>query len=137
MIINNIEIEKIVSLFNNSKIVYFRDLIPSMLSKDLAVVYAIFDSNTHEVLYVGRTKKLRRRLYNNHLHGNGATARLKKYIVDDNIKFPNIINYSDAKKWIKENCYFKYMAVDDSRLRGHIEGLLSYVLNVYYIQDEH
>ncbi|GEM_PF-1851756 len=69
---------------------YFKTLQPSILAEDMAVVYVIFDKSTDEALYVGRTKKLRRRLYTNHLQGNKSTARLKKYIVEDNQNFPEI-----------------------------------------------
>ncbi|NRY61506.1 GIY-YIG nuclease family protein [Clostridium beijerinckii] len=116
---------------------YFEDLVPSKLEEDLAVVYAIVDKNTLETLYVGRTKKLRRRLYTNHLQGNKSTARLKKYIVEDEINYPNINTYDDAKQWIKNNCYFQYINIEDSRERGHVEGLLGFLLDSRYIEDEH
>lgn len=67
---------------------YFKTLQPSMLAEDMAVVYVIFDKSTNEAPYVGRTRKLRRRLYTNHLQSNKSTARLKKYIVEDKSEFP-------------------------------------------------
>ena len=130
-------IEQTFKSFIQNEKVYFSNIVPGKLPERLPAVYAIFDNNTQETLYVGRTKDLRRRLYTNHLMGNKSTARLKKYIVEDNIKFPNISNYQEAKNWIKENCYFKYMEITDSKERGHIEGLLGFVLNSYYIEDEH
>ncbi len=141
----SISVEKVVienikqafETFMNNKNVYFENIVPSMLPERLPAVYSIFDKNTHESLYVGRTKDLRRRLYTNHLMGNKSTARLKKYIVEDDLKFPKITTYEEAKQWIKRNCYFKYMEVKDSKDRGHIEGLLGFVLNSYYIEDEH
>lgn len=116
---------------------YFKTLQPSMLAEDMAVVYAIFDKSTDEALYVGRTKKLRRRLYTNHLQGNKSTARLKKYIVEDNHNFPEIDDYEKAKVWIKNNCYFQYVTVQHSRERGHVEGLLGYLLDSRYMEEEH
>lgn len=116
---------------------YFKTLQPSMLVEDMAVVYAIFDKFTDEALYVGRTRKLRRRLYTNHLQGNKSTARLKKYIVEDNQNLPEINDYDKAKAWLKENCYFKYVEVRDSRERGHVEGLLGFLLDSRYIEEEH
>ena len=59
---------------------YFRDMTPSDIPESTAGVYAIFECNTEEVLYVGRTKDLRRRLYYNHLQGPKTNARLKKYL---------------------------------------------------------
>ncbi|RQN12497.1 hypothetical protein EHW71_02455 [Clostridium butyricum] len=131
------EVLEIMDRYKESPVIYFKNLTPSMLEEDLKVVYAISNKNTDSVLYVGRTKKLRRRLYTNHLQGNKSTARLKKYLVEDNDNFPNITDYNEAKLWIKENCYFKYIQVNDSRERGHIEGLLGYMLDSLYIEEEH
>lgn len=123
-------------LLENNKY-YFKTLRPSMLVEDMAVVYAIFNKSTDEALYVGRTRKLRRRLYTNHLQGNKSTARLKKYLVEDNQNFSEIDDYKKAKEWIKDNCYFQYVEVGDSTERGHVEGLLGYLLNSRYIEEEH
>lgn len=78
----------------------FDQLKPSMLPKDEAGVYVIFLKETGETLYVGRTKKLRRRLYTNHLMGSEANARLKKYLKDDK-RLPYIRNLGEAKTFIK------------------------------------
>lgn len=121
----------------NSRRFYFNSLVPSDLPEDTAGVYVIYDSTTGEALYVGRTKKLRRRLYTNHLQGNKSTARLKKYIVEDTENFPQINSYDSAKQWIKDNCFFQYIEVDDSRERGHIEGLIGFFLDSRYIEEEH
>lgn len=107
------------------------------MEEDLAVVYTIADNNTLEILYVGRTKRLRRRLYNNHLQGNKSTARLKKYIVEDKTNYPDINTYDDAKQWIKDNCYFQYINIEDSRERGHVEWLLGFLLDSRYMEDKH
>ena len=123
-------------LLENNKY-YFKTLRPSMLVEDMAVVYAIFNKSTDEALYVGRTRKLRRRLYTNHLQGNKSTARLKKYLVEDNQNFSGIDDYKKAKEWIKDNCYFQYVEVRNSTERGHVEGLLGYLLNSRYIDEEH
>ena len=82
---------------------------------------------------MGRTKKLRRRLYTYHLQGNKSTARLKKYIVEDMENFPQINSYDSAKQWIKDNCFFQYIVVEESRERGHIEGSFGFFLDSRYI----
>lgn len=130
-------IKNIVESLEAKECVYFENLHEDTLVEGLPVVYVIFNKNNYEALYVGRTTDLRGRLYTNHLMGNKSTARLKKYIVEDNINFSNIKKYSEAKKWIKENCCFKYIEVKDSNDRGHIEGLLGFVLNSRYIESEH
>jgi len=107
-----------------------------MLEDILPVVYAIFNKDTNETLYVGRTKNLRRRLYTNHLMGPQTNARLKKYLVEDSNE-PTIKTMGDAKTYLKEHCYFQYIPESDTRIRGQIEGLLSYVLDVRYMHEEH
>lgn len=115
---------------------YFNELKPSQLEKELAVIYSITNYKTNVVLYVGKTTKLRRRLYTNHLMGSLANARLKKYLIDD-LKLPHITNIEEAKQYIKDNCYFQYIAEPDTRRRGQLEGLFSYLLDVKYVDKEH
>lgn len=127
---------KIIEQLLESTPLYFRDLTPSDLPEKMPGVYAIFDKDQNEVLYVGRTKNLRRRLYTNHLHGPKANARLKKYLVEDPLQ--TTINDMDAaKQYLKDYCYVKYLIEEDTLRRGRIEGLLSYLLNVRYIHEEH
>ena len=119
-----------------SKSYDFATLRPSDLEEKLPVVYAIFDKSDGSCLYVGRTKDLRRRLYTNHLMGPVTNARLKKYLIGDD-DFPDINSLADAKKFLISRCCFKYLAVPDVRARGQLEGLLSYLLDVRYIHEEH
>ena len=44
---------------------------------------------------------------------------------------------ADAKQYLKDHCFVKYIVEPDTVQRGRIEGLLSYVLNVRYIHEEH
>ena len=131
------EAREIADRLLQEKSLYFRDLTPSDIPENVAGVYAIFDAdNPNEALYVGRTKNLRRRLYTNHLHGPWANARLKKYLVEDPEQ-TEIHNMDEAKQHLKEHCYVKYIIEDDTVRRGRIEGLLSYLLKVRYIHEEH
>lgn len=109
---------------------------PSLLPKDEAGVYVIFLKETGETLYVGRTKKLRRRLYTNHLMGSEANARLKKYLKDDE-RLPYIRNLGEAKTFIKEHCAFRYLVEPDVVKRGRLEGLFAFLTSVRYIDEEH
>lgn len=108
---------------------------PSDIPEDIAGVYAIFDDSTLETLYVGRTKNLRRRLYT-HVQGTKASARLKKYLAEDEAQ-DEIADMEDAKDYLKKNCYAKYIIENDTLRRGKIEGLLSYLLDVRYMHEEH
>ena len=111
------------------------NLVNILKEHDYDVVF-ITNFHTNEVLYVGKTTKLRRRLYTNHLMGNLATARLKKYLIDD-IRITDVSDLSSAKQYIKDNCYFQYVVEPDMRKRGQLEGLFSYLLNVRYVDKEH
>ena len=127
--------QEIVEELFNSKQYDFDGLKRSDLQEDYPVVYAIFDKVDGSCLYVGRTKKLRQRLYTNHLMGRENSARLKKYLIEDQDK--NLKDISAAKTYLKDHCYFQYLYVEDTRLRGQIEGLLSFLLDVKYIEEEH
>ena len=127
---------KIADRLLSSEKIDFNGLTPSRLEDKLPVVYAITDRSNGKVLYVGRTKNLRRRLYNNHLMGPETNARLKKYLVED-LERPDIPDMNAAKQYLIDCCYFQYTPVADMRTRGQIEGLLSYLLDVQYIHEEH
>lgn len=114
----------------------FDGLVPSMLENKLPVIYAIFDKTDNSTLYVGRTKNLRQRLYNNHLMGPVNNARLKKYLADDP-KRVDIPDMEAAKQYLIDHCCFQYIPEYDVRSRGQIEGLLSYLLDVRYMHEEH
>ena len=130
-----IEAKNVAENLLQSKKFSFCGLTPSML-ENVPGVYAIFDHNKGVTLYVGRTKNIRRRLYTNHLMGPSTNARLKKYLAEDP-KRPDIPDMAAAKKYLLDHCEFQYIRVDDMTLRGQVEGLLSYLLDVTYIHDEH
>jgi hypothetical protein len=130
-----IEAKYVAEKLLQSKRLSFQGLTPSML-ESVPGVYAIFDRDRDVTLYVGRTKNIRRRLYTNHLMGPGTNARLKKYLMEDPER-PDIPDMAAAKKYLLDHCEFQYLRVDDMILRGQIEGLLSYLLNVTYIHEEH
>ena len=127
---------KIADRLLSSEKIDFNGLTLSRLEDKLPVVYAITDRSNGKVLYVGRTKNLRRRLYTNHLMGPETNARLKKYLVED-LERPDIPDMNAAKQHLIDCCYFQYIPVADMRTRGQIEGLLSYLLDVQYIHEEY
>ena len=127
--------EKIWNDIFNSEVYAFSSIVPSILPEK-AGVYVIWLKDTEEVLYVGRTRNIRQRLYTNHLMGNKSSARLKKYLVDD-MNLPEIVEYIDAKNYMKANCCFQFILVEDNNERGHIEGLLGYLTEARYIEMEH
>ena len=99
---------EIVDRLLASEKIDFNGLTPSRLEDKLQVVYAITDKRDGKVLYVGRTKNLRRRLYTNHLMGPESNARLKKYLTEDPDR-PDIPDMEAAKQHLIKYCYFQYM----------------------------
>ena len=130
------EAKRIVENLLGSKRYDFDGLKPSDLEDRLSVVYAIFDKTDGACLYVGRTKNLRQCLDTNHLMGPASNARLKKYLAED-LSREDIPTMEAAKQYLINHCYFQYRPVPDMRTRGQIEGLLSYLLDVRYIHEEH
>lgn len=110
----------------------FRDLKATSLPK-IAGVYVI--SNKDSIpLYVGRTKNLRQRIYNNHLMGPLTSARLKKYLIHAKV----CENRGEAKKFIRDRCNVRWIKVLESRKRGAVEGYITGKLFPKYgIEDEH
>jgi hypothetical protein len=68
--------------------------------------------------------------------GTKTSARLKKYLVEDP-ELPEITDMKAAKEYLKDYCYFQYIPIAYMVKRGQIEGLLSFLLNVKYIHEEH
>lgn len=125
---------KVTQSLVNSNSVCFKGLKPSHLTED-AGVYVILihtqsilndnddaldalndylssigyeiGANGDCLLYVGRTINKRVRLYQNHLQGTKATARLKIALVSNGI----VATESDAKEFIKQYCSFKFLAL--------------------------
>lgn len=114
---------------------YFHDLIPSLVP-DIPGVYlitAVIDGS-EQPYYIGRSKNLRQRLYNNHLMGPRSNARLKKYLVD----FEECSDMKEAKDFIRQNCLARWIAESDTRKRGAIEGYVTGLLFPKYgIYEEH
>ena len=113
----------------------FADIKPSLIPDDPGV-YIIRLQDSDETLYVGRTKNLRQRIYSNHLHGPLSNARLKKYLIEDPNE-PSIKDLAAAKQYLKDFCYVQFQVIDDLLERGQAEGLLSFLLNVRYLYEEH
>ena len=121
--------------FLAGKKLFFSALKPSELPAE-AGVYAIFHKESGKALYVGRTKNLRQRLYNNHLHGPTTNARLKKYLIEDPTE-TDICDLEAAKQYLKDYCYAQFSIEQNLLVRGQLEGLLSYLLDVRYLYEEH
>ncbi|MGG0655942.1 hypothetical protein [Rummeliibacillus pycnus] len=73
------------------------------------------------LLYVGRTTNRRVRLYQNHLQGTKATARLKVALVSHGI----VATESDAKEFIKKYCNFKFLTLPNETTKEQYDFKLA------------
>jgi hypothetical protein len=84
--------------------------------------------------YVGRTKNLRRRIYNNHLMGPFTNARLKKHLVDSE----ECADIDDAKRFLRAHCFVRWIEQIGFKERGAVEGYVTGLLFPKYgIYEEH
>jgi hypothetical protein len=113
----------------------FSKMVPSLLPETAGVYLITKIEDDGEVpYYIGRTTNIRQRLYNNHLMGPLANARLKKYLIDNNI----CSTIKDAKEFIKNYCAARWLEERDYRVRGAIEGYcIAMLFPSYGIDKEH
>jgi hypothetical protein len=113
----------------------FSKLTPSAVPKTSGVYLITAQlEGQHFPYYVGRSKNLKQRLYNNHLMGPLTNARLKKYLIN----FGECGSLDEAKKFIRACCWARWIEEPDIRIRGAIEGYVTGMLFPKYgIYEEH
>ncbi len=123
-------LERKLETLVNARPVSFNGLKKSAIDTGMGVYLISEEMDGEEIpLYVGRTKSFPDRLYNGHLMGAPrSSARLKKYLIKDEI----VSNASEAKKYIRENCSFRLVKVDDLKLRSSLEGYALALLEPEY-----
>lgn len=131
-------LNKKLSSLIDQPLVSFAEMKPSKVPAEPGVYLISMAQKEKEVaLYVGRTKNLRQRLYNNHLMGGLGNARLKKYLIND----PKLKSVSDkylAKNYIRERCQVRWIFEKDYRKRGAYEGYFTGIFFPKYgISIEH
>jgi hypothetical protein len=113
----------------------FAQLIPSRVPM-LPGVYVITAKRGRLELpyYVGRSKNLRQRLYNNHLMGPASNARLKKHLCDGR----ECLDIASAKAFLSRRCSVRWIIQEGHRERGAVEGYVTGMLFPKYgIYEEH
>jgi hypothetical protein len=113
----------------------FADMKPSMIPQKAGVyvITANFSGSEHPY-YVGRTKNLRQRLYNNHLMGPLSNARLKNCLISRG-ECEDILA---AKEFLRRCCSARWIEQDGFRERGAIEGYATGLLFPKHgIDEEH
>ncbi|MDH4136353.1 MAG: GIY-YIG nuclease family protein [Anaerolineae bacterium] len=82
-------------------------------------VYRIFEkgSGWQSSVYVGKTTRLRGRIYRDHLMGNRRASTLKRKLIASG-------QFSDeeaVKQYLKDRCLVQYMTISDEALRTSFE----------------
>ena len=113
----------------------FATMTPAKLPKQSGV-YIIYTTALGPTApyYIGRSKNLRQRLYNNHLMGQPSNARLKKYLIEAQ----ECIDIPASKTFIRTHCHVRWIVIPDLRERFLAEGFLAAILQPKYgLYEEH
>lgn len=111
-----------------SKIIKFSDANLRSQLRPTGGVYRIFtNSHPDKTLYVGKTKNIKQRLYNNLLMGQIRSHTLKRKF----IKEGKCNNQASAKLYLKNNCSLQYVGEDTDIERSFLEHYLIAVLRPY------
>lgn len=113
----------------------FATLTPSKVPKEPGIyVITAKKGALEQAYYVGRTKNLQQRLYNNHLMGPASNARLKKHLCDGG----ECEDMVTAKAFLRGTCWVRWIVQEGHRERGAIEGYVTGLLFPKYgIYEEH
>jgi len=90
---------------------------------DEAGVYAIFNER-HEIIYIGRTRNLRRRLLGNHRSGNIRGSQFRKALMQNY----GLKDEDEISNYIRQKCTFKFNEIEDSVERVRFEHFATAVL---------
>ena len=118
-----------------AKPIAFKNITPSAIPVARGVYVITARINGKDVpYYVGRTKNLRQRIYNNHLMGPFSNARLKKHLVSSG----ECSDITAAKEFIRSHCSVQWIEIDEYRDRGALEGFATGLLfPKHSIDEEH
>jgi hypothetical protein len=113
----------------------FAVLTPSKVPQEPGVyVITVKRGRVEYPYYVGRSKNLQQRLYNNHLMGPATNARLKKHLCDGG-ECPDM---ASAKSFLRRVCAVRWIVQSGHRERGAVEGYVTGMLFPKYgIYEEH
>lgn len=93
-------------------------------------VYVIFDKRLEKIIYVGRTRNLRRRLLGDHRRGNVEGSQFRKALGKNFELKPE----AEITEYILKNCSFQFMVVKSFeemiRLEHFTTAVLAPLLNI-------
>jgi hypothetical protein len=118
---NTIEevVESAKSLFRELSSKQAAKMVSRAESPSVGGVYLIYEKGN--VIFVGKAKNLRRRVYTDHL---------SEKIADTRSTFRRSLNSRDQlpygpgmRAWLVKNCRFSYLPIPDADMRGLVESL--------------
>lgn len=93
-------------------------------------VYVIYNEKLEKIIYIGRTRNLRRRLLGNHKGGNIKGSQFRKALGKSYKLKPE----AEITEYILKNCSFRFMVVESFeemiRLEHFSTAVLAPLLNV-------
>jgi excinuclease UvrABC nuclease subunit len=82
-------------------------------------VYCVSErtGNAVEVIYIGKSKDLRNRIYKNHLIGSRRFSTLKRKIIQSE----GFSNDADVENYLRERCAVQFVIIEDELERNFFE----------------
>lgn len=114
--------EKLSALLSSNT--YLFSIEPKKVTQN-AGVYIIHDKTRGEVLYVGESENLKRRLFTNHRSGNRRGSAFRRALS----KWRNMDNETEIKRYIVQNCSFQILQISDKLERKRLEHFAIAALN--------
>lgn len=88
-------------------------------------VYIIYQKVLGQVVYIGESDNLRRRLFSNHRSGNRRGSAFRRALS----RWEKIEDEKEISEYIIQNCSFKFLLVSDKLERKRFEHFTIAVLN--------
>lgn len=93
-------------------------------------VYIVYDNSREQIVYVGRTKNLRRRLLSDHKRGNIEGSQFRKALGQT----LSTTNEKAISEYISKNCRFQFLIIpsfqETVRFEHFATAILAPILNV-------
>lgn len=93
-------------------------------------VYAIYDKKSDRIVYIGRTRNLRRRLLGDHKRGNVEGSQFRKALGRHFI----LKSEEEITSYISKNCSFQFIEINEFedivRLEHFTTAIIAPILNI-------
>jgi len=87
-------------------------------------VYVIVDKENGDIIYIGRTKNLRRRILGNHKSGNIRGSQFRKALM----RIYNLKDEQEISNYIQQKCAFKFKIIENQSERIRLEHFATAVI---------